>query len=129
MQQFQTPRNFRWRFRARPHTWMKARLNLAQIPKSLCKGSRPDIRVPMREISRSDTPASMGAELNPPIYVYDTSGPYTDPEIKIDIRAGSPRYAKNGSTSAGTLKFSPGRLRPMVDSAWQTPSLPKCVLI
>ncbi|WDZ96554.1 phosphomethylpyrimidine synthase ThiC [Herbaspirillum sp. WKF16] len=51
-------------------------------------GSRPDIRVPMREISQADTPAMFGAERNPPIYVYDTSGPYTDPEVKIDIRAG-----------------------------------------
>jgi phosphomethylpyrimidine synthase len=53
-------------------------------------GSRPDIRVPMREISQSDTPASFGAEKNPPIYVYDTSGPYTDPTVKIDIRSGLP---------------------------------------
>ncbi len=52
------------------------------------QGSRPDIRVPMREISQSDTPASFGAEKNPPVYVYDTSGPYTDPEAKIDIRSG-----------------------------------------
>ena len=51
-------------------------------------GSRPDIRVPMREISQADTPASMGAEVNPPIYVYDCSGPYTDPAVKIDIRSG-----------------------------------------
>jgi phosphomethylpyrimidine synthase len=53
-------------------------------------GSRPDIRVPMREISQSDTPASFGAEKNPPVYVYDTSGPYTDPSVKIDIRSGLP---------------------------------------
>jgi phosphomethylpyrimidine synthase len=52
------------------------------------EGSRPDIRVPMREISQSDTPASFGAEKNPPIYVYDTSGPYTDPNVKIDVRSG-----------------------------------------
>jgi phosphomethylpyrimidine synthase len=52
------------------------------------EGARPDIRVPMREISQSDTPASLGAEKNPPIMVYDTSGPYTDPSVKIDIRAG-----------------------------------------
>ncbi len=52
-------------------------------------GSRPDIRVPMREITQSDTPASFGAaETNPPIFVYDTSGPYTDPSVKIDIRSG-----------------------------------------
>ena len=52
------------------------------------QGSRPDMRVPMREISQSETPASMGAEDNPPIYVYDCSGPYTDPAVKIDIRSG-----------------------------------------
>ena len=51
-------------------------------------GSQPDLRVPMREIIQSDTPASMGAEKNPPIFVYDTSGPYTDPAVKIDIRSG-----------------------------------------
>ena len=54
------------------------------------EGSRPDIRVPMREISQADTPAGMGAEKNPPIYVYDCSGPYTDPAVKIDIRSGLP---------------------------------------
>ena len=51
-------------------------------------GSSADIQVPMREITQSDTPASMGAEKNPPIFVYDTSGPYTDPAVKIDIRSG-----------------------------------------
>ncbi|MGZ5039536.1 MAG: phosphomethylpyrimidine synthase ThiC [Usitatibacter sp.] len=52
------------------------------------EGSRPDLRVPMREVSQSETPAAFGAEANPPVYVYDTSGPYTDPEAKIDIRRG-----------------------------------------
>lgn len=51
-------------------------------------GSRPDIRVPMRAISQADTPASFGGERNAPVYVYDTSGPYTDPEARIDIRSG-----------------------------------------
>ncbi|MEJ2768279.1 phosphomethylpyrimidine synthase ThiC [Mycetohabitans sp. B46] len=53
-------------------------------------GSRPDLRVPMREISQADTPTGFGGEKNPPITVYDTSGPYTDPDAKIDIRAGLP---------------------------------------
>jgi phosphomethylpyrimidine synthase len=53
-------------------------------------GSRADIRVPMREITQSDTPASFGAEKNPALVVYDTSGPYTDPAANIDIRAGLP---------------------------------------
>jgi phosphomethylpyrimidine synthase len=53
-------------------------------------GSRPDIRVPMRAIAQADTPDSFGGEPNPPLFVYDTSGPYTDPAIAIDIRAGLP---------------------------------------
>src|SRR3954467_3239249 len=46
------------------------------------------LRVPMREVSQSDTPSMFGGEKNPPVYVYDCSGPYTDPEARIDIRSG-----------------------------------------
>ena len=60
----------------------------AKSRKVYVEGTRPDIRVPMREVSLSDTPASMGAERNPPIFIYDTSGPYTDPNARIDIRDG-----------------------------------------
>ncbi len=52
------------------------------------QGSHADIQVPMREISQSDTPASFGAQPNAPMFVYDTSGPYTDPRAAIDIRNG-----------------------------------------
>ncbi|CAN0604050.1 unnamed protein product, partial [Ectocarpus sp. 12 AP-2014] len=52
------------------------------------QGSRPDLRVPMREITVQDTPTEMGGEKNPPVRVYDTSGPYTDPEATIDLRKG-----------------------------------------
>ena len=52
------------------------------------EGSRPDIRVPMRKITLSDTPAHFGTEKNPPIYVYDTSGVYTDPSVTIDLKKG-----------------------------------------
>ncbi|WP_211826350.1 phosphomethylpyrimidine synthase ThiC [Kistimonas asteriae] len=51
-------------------------------------GSRPDIRVPVREISLSDTVTESGSEKNDPVRVYDTSGPYTDPDARIDIRKG-----------------------------------------
>jgi phosphomethylpyrimidine synthase len=53
-------------------------------------GSRPDVRVPMREIAQSESPASFGVEKNPPIVVYDTSGPYTDPDVKTDVKRGLP---------------------------------------
>ncbi|MHB1188644.1 phosphomethylpyrimidine synthase ThiC [Thiobacillus sp.] len=63
------------------------------------QGSQSDIRVPMREISQADTPlmfsgepgsAAARSEPNPPIFVYDCSGPYSDPAAKIDIRTGLP---------------------------------------
>ena len=62
---------------------------IAPLPNSrkiYVTGSRPDIRVPMREIAQTPT----DGELNPPIHVYDCSGPYTDPALKVDIRAGLP---------------------------------------
>lgn len=52
------------------------------------QGSRPDIQVPMREIRQTDTHGMAGNESNPSIFVYDTSGPYTDPAVQIDIRNG-----------------------------------------
>ena len=54
------------------------------------EGSTPDIRVPMREISLTDTPTGLGGEKNPPVLVYDTSGAYTDPDVAIDLTKGLP---------------------------------------
>ena len=56
------------------------------------EGSRPDVRVPMREISLTPTHSTNGNgdQPNQPITVYDTSGPYTDPAVTIDVRAGLP---------------------------------------
>jgi phosphomethylpyrimidine synthase len=54
------------------------------------EGSRPDIRVPMREILQCETQATFGSEENPPIPVYDTSGPFSDPDIKVDLLKGMP---------------------------------------
>ena len=56
-------------------------------------GSRADIRVPMREISLDVTPTDFSTgngtgEINAPVTVYDTSGPYTDPTVTIDVRKG-----------------------------------------
>ncbi|WP_018985385.1 phosphomethylpyrimidine synthase ThiC [Methylophilus methylotrophus] len=62
----------------------------AKSRKIYVQGSRPDIQVPFREISLSDTPSSFGGDTNPPVVVYDTSGPYTDPNVEIDIRNGLP---------------------------------------
>lgn len=67
--------------------------SIAPFPNSqkiYVQGSRPDIRVPMREISLADTATELGGEKNPAVRVYDTSGPYTDPKVKIDLRRGLP---------------------------------------
>ena len=58
--------------------------------KIFVEGSRTDIQVPMREIALTQTPTIFGGEENPPVTVYDTSGPYTDPGARIDLAAGLP---------------------------------------
>ena len=58
--------------------------------KVFVSGSRDDLRVPMREIAQAATRTVQGAAPNPPVTVYDTSGPYTDPAAKIDLLAGLP---------------------------------------
>ena len=52
------------------------------------EGSRPDIRVPMREVRLTPTHTSSGTEENPSVYIYDTSGPYTDPSAHIGLLSG-----------------------------------------
>ncbi|MGH8315721.1 MAG: phosphomethylpyrimidine synthase ThiC, partial [Steroidobacterales bacterium] len=80
-------------------------------------GSRPDLRVPMREIAQAETPASFGAEVNASIVVYDTSGPYTDPAAQIDIRSGLPALRaawieeRGDSEELGGLTSAYGRER------------------
>ena len=56
--------------------------------KMYTSGSRTDLRVPMREVALADTPLVFGAEKNTPFALYDTSGPYTDPAVRIDLAAG-----------------------------------------
>jgi phosphomethylpyrimidine synthase len=56
--------------------------------KIFVEGSRPDVRVAMREVGLSRTPTLFGGEDNPPVTVYDPSGPYTDPDARIDLATG-----------------------------------------
>ena len=76
----------------------------AKSRKVYVEGSRPDIRVPFREITLSDTASQFGAEKNPPVMVYDTSGPYTDPDIEIDIRNGLPALRENWIMERGDVE-------------------------
>lgn len=54
------------------------------------QGSKPSIKVPMREVSVSETQTSTAPEINPSVTIYDTSGVYTDPNASIDICKGLP---------------------------------------
>ena len=60
------------------------------------------LRVPMREITLQPSAGE------PPLTVYDSSGPYTDPEVKIDIEAGWRGCARRGSAPAAMLRPTPG---------------------
>jgi phosphomethylpyrimidine synthase len=71
-------------------------------------GSRPDIRVPFRRISLSPTPSPAGVEENPPHLVYDTSGPYTDPEVEVDVEQGLAPLRRNWITGRGDVEPASG---------------------
>ena len=58
-------------------------------------GSKPEIRVPMREVIQTNSISKEGEHKNPPIYLYDCSGPYTDPDVEIDIEKGLPELRKS----------------------------------
>ena len=80
-------------------------------------GSRPDLNVPFREISLAETRSSQGVERNDAVYVYDTSGPYTDPDARIDVRRGlsplrAPWIEERGDTEPlGGVSSEYGRQR------------------
>ncbi len=69
------------------------------------EGSRPDIQVPMREITLDPTPIQgvpeSEWEQNPPFYVYDTSGMYTDPDANIDLTKGLPKLREGWINERG----------------------------
>ncbi|MCB1948529.1 phosphomethylpyrimidine synthase ThiC [Nitrosomonas sp.] len=82
--------------------------SLPNSRKIYVQGPRPDIQVPMREIRQTETMTSDGAEKNPPIWVYDTSGPYTDPAASIDIRSGLSALRDNWIEERGDTEFLQG---------------------
>ena len=88
-----------------------AKLEVQPFPgsrKVYIQGSRPDIRVPMREIALTDTPATFGAESNAPVLVYDTSGIYTDPDASIDLRQGLPEIRRAWVEERGDTEILSG---------------------
>src|SRR5918996_119404 len=72
------------------------------------QGSRPDIRVPFREVSLTSTSGRFGREENQPVRLYDTSGAYTDGSVELDIRRGLPPLRREWVLERGDVEEYPG---------------------
>jgi phosphomethylpyrimidine synthase len=72
------------------------------------QGSRADMRVPMREITLAPTPTGDGFEENPPVLVYDTSGPYSDPDVSVDLKKGLPPLRQGWIAERDDTELLPG---------------------
>ncbi|MDT8450489.1 MAG: phosphomethylpyrimidine synthase ThiC, partial [Wenzhouxiangellaceae bacterium] len=72
-------------------------------------GSRADLSVAMREIRQHDTPATFGAQPNPPIYVYETAAPFMDRDNRPDPAAGLPGVRAGWIDERGDTEVLDGR--------------------
>ncbi|MGM0873281.1 MAG: phosphomethylpyrimidine synthase ThiC [Bacillota bacterium] len=88
--------------------------------KVFVQGSTPDIQVPVREISQGPTQNTYGEEVNPPIQVYDTSGPYTDVTAEIDIRKGLPRVREQWILDRNDVERYEGRTVKPEDNGYKS---------
>ena len=95
----------------------EARITTEPLPASTkvyIEGGAHGVRVPMREIALSPTSAGKASshalpEQNPPIRVYDTSGPYTDPNATIDVRKGLAPIRASWIDQRGDTEWVTGR--------------------
>lgn len=76
--------------------------------KRYLSAARADVRVPYREIALSTTRRGERVEENPPLPVYDTSGPYTDPEVRINLDRGLPNLRTNWIKERGDTEILSG---------------------
>ena len=86
------------------------------------EGSQPTIRVPFREIEQSLTVTSRGEEINSPIRVYDTSGPYTDANVEIEIEKGLPAVRSQWVMARGDVEEYTGRDVKPEDNGYKDPN-------
>ncbi|UFU00806.1 phosphomethylpyrimidine synthase ThiC [Radiobacillus kanasensis] len=89
------------------------------------EGSRPDIKVPMREIELSPTSGAFGEEENPPVRVYDTSGPYTDTNYSVDIIKGLPPLRSTWIHERGDVEEYEGREVKAEDNGYKDENDPR----
>ncbi|USG67479.1 phosphomethylpyrimidine synthase ThiC [Brevibacillus ruminantium] len=83
-------------------------------------GSRPDIRVPMREISLQPSQGVTGEVPNPPIQVYDTSGEYTTADYQADIEKGLPALREGWIAERGDTEPYTGRAVQPADDGFHS---------
>lgn len=88
-------------------------------------GSRPDIKVPMREIGLSPTTGTFGEAENPPVRVYDTSGPFTDPDYAVDIAKGLPAIKSKWIEERGDVEEYDGREIKPQDNGYRNENDPR----
>ena len=85
------------------------------------EGNQPGVRVPFREIDQNPTRNFKGdLEDNPPVRVYDTSGPYGDPSIGCDVREGLRALRREWITSRGDVEAYEGRAIQPIDDGYLT---------
>lgn len=99
--------------------------NFSGSKKVYVTGSRPDIKVPMREIELSPTTGTFGEEENPPVRVYDTSGPYTDPDHSVDITKGLPALRSTWIQERGDVEEYDGREIKPEDNGYKDKNDPR----
>ena len=80
--------------------------------------SRPDVRVPMREIDVSPSHDRYGGGANPPLRLYDTGGLHTDPEAEVDVRLGLPKLRRPWILERADVEEVPRRNGPPPAGGW-----------
>ena len=87
---------------------VKGKSNFPASKKVYSQGSRPDILVPFRQVSLTPTSGRFGQQQNPPLNIYDTSGPYSDETAELDVRKGLPPLRKHWVLERGDVEEVPG---------------------
>ena len=68
------------------------------------EGSQPSIRVPFRQVTLTPTTGRFGQEENAPMSIYDTSGPYSDAGVSLDLRQGLPALRREWIMARGDVE-------------------------
>ena len=92
---------------------LQGKSNFPASKKVYQQGSRPDLLVPFREVTLTPTSGRFGIQQNPPMRLYDTSGPYTDDAAVLDVRQGLPALRKNWILERGDVEETDRILIPI----------------